>query len=132
MCKQLSEGRIERKTLRLTKMSFVSKCTVQITTHFIQNHFHIIFISLKIAMIQQVYAIISEPSINLHGLNKQEFDDTFVLLNKMISNTNGSVCWHQSKNIATLWQLMSNLCWSSFNVAIYYLTVPTLLIAQVK
>lgn len=92
MCKQLSEGRIERKTLRLTKMSFVSKCTVQISTHFIQNHLHIIFISLKIAMIQQVYAIISEPSINLHGLNKQEFDDTFVLPNKMISNTNGSVC----------------------------------------
>lgn len=69
MCKQLSVGRIERKTLRLTKMSFLSKCTVQITSHFIQNHLHMIFISLKIAMIQHVNAIISKPSINLHGLN---------------------------------------------------------------
>lgn len=51
-----------------------------------------IFITLKIAMIQHVNAIISEPSINLYGLNKQEFDDTFVLPNKRISNTNGNVC----------------------------------------
>lgn len=90
MCKQLSEGRTERKTLRLTKMSFVSKCTVQITTHFIQNHLHMIFISLKIAMIQQVYAF-DKPAWSKY-MYKQEFDDTFVLPNKMISNTNGSVC----------------------------------------
>lgn len=78
MCKQLSEGRIE------------SKWTVQITTHFIQNHLHMIFISLKIAMIQQVYAF-DKPAWSKY-MYKQEFDDIFVLPNKMISNTNGNVC----------------------------------------